>query len=892
MSSRTRLLAYPVAVLLSVLLFTNVLRGQSGVQYFYDPLGRLVGVIDTSGNAAAYSYDPVGNLLAITRYTAGQASVLDFTPSSGPVGTVVTISGTGYSTTASQDTVSFNGTTATITSATVNQIIATVPTGATTGPIKVTSPAGTFTTATSFTVTTGTGVPTITSFTPAVATPGTALTITGTNFDTNPINDKLIFNGPTQVQVQNPVTSTTISTTMPSASASGHISINTPGGVGVSSQDLYVPFGTHVAGDVLYTARTTLGGTATVGIGTANKIGLLLFDASSGQRVSLSLSGSNFSSCTIYLISPNNIQLTSSPCTASTTFVDTANLTNSGTYTVGVDPQGSVGSLTVTVNNASNVTGTITAGGSAVTATTTVPGQDAVLTFSGTANQRVSLLATNVTTPAAYVNLATLIQAVQAQITISSSCGTTCFMDTQTLPNTGTYTIWVQHINTNTGSQTLQLYNVPPDVTEPITPSGSAVTVTTTVPGQDTRLTFTGTTNQRVSVLITNVTTPDAYLNLVQPSGTTQSQTLITPGGCGSAGCFVDTQTLATAGGYDLWVQHSSNKVGSETIQLYNVPADASGTVTIGGSPASVSTTVPGQNANLTFSGASGQKVSLNLTSGTYSVCNLSLINPDGTTLTTDYGGCSGSTDFVNTVALTQTGTYTIFIDPQGTATGGVTVQVNNDSDITGTITPGGSPVTVTTTVPGQDARLTFTGTANQHVSLLSTSVTTSTYLNLVQPNGTTQTDILSAVGCSNPGCFMDTQTLATSGTYTIWVQHNNSTPGSETLKLYNVTDATGTITIGGSSITFTTSTPGQNAEYTFSGTSGQSVTVHLTSDTFTSVGVSLIDPNGVTLTTGYGSANSFNLTSETLSTTGTYTVKVDPLSSYTGTITVNVTSP
>src|SRR5580700_5408367 len=139
MSSRTRLLAYPVAVLLSVLLFTNVLRGQSGVQYFYDPLGRLVGVIDTSGNAAAYSYDPVGNLLAITRYTAGQASVLDFTPSSGPVGTVVTISGTGYSATVSQDTVAFNGKTATITSATVNQIIVTVPSGATTGPIKVTS---------------------------------------------------------------------------------------------------------------------------------------------------------------------------------------------------------------------------------------------------------------------------------------------------------------------------------------------------------------------------------------------------------------------------------------------------------------------------------------------------------------------------------------------------------------------------------------------------------------------------------------------------------------------------------------------------------------------------------------------------------------------------------
>ena len=55
--------------------FAAHLFAQSGVQYVYDQLGRLVGVIDTSGNAAAYSYDAVGNLLAISRYTAGQTSV-------------------------------------------------------------------------------------------------------------------------------------------------------------------------------------------------------------------------------------------------------------------------------------------------------------------------------------------------------------------------------------------------------------------------------------------------------------------------------------------------------------------------------------------------------------------------------------------------------------------------------------------------------------------------------------------------------------------------------------------------------------------------------------------------------------------------------------------------
>jgi YD repeat-containing protein len=977
------------------------LSAQSGVQYVYDQLGRLVGVIDTSGNAAAYSYDAVGNLLAINRYTAGQTSVLGFTPTSGPVGTTVTIAGTGYSSMSSQDTVSFNGTSASITSASVNQIVVTVPTGATTGPISVTTPSGTFTSATNFTVTAGTGVPTITSFSPTIATAGTPVTVTGTNFDTNPVNDKLWFN--VTPQSVNPATLTTLQVSLAAATGSGKISVTTPGGSAVSPQDFYVPFGTHVASDVGYTARTTLGGSATISIGTAHKIGLLLFDAVAGQTLTLSLSGSTFSSCSIYVLGPTGGTLQSSDCRSTTTFIDRVPLAVSGTYTIGVDPGASTGSLHVTINNVVDVSGTITPGGSPVTVSTSAPGADARLTFSGTAGQRISLITSNVTNPAAYINLVTVSGTTQSNVVISTGCS--CYLDVQTLAATGTYTLWVQHLGANFGAETIQLYNVPADISGSITPGGSPVTVTTTVPGQDARLTFTGAVNQRVSLLVTNVTNPNAFIYLMQPNGTQQTVISIGPS-CGTGStCFMDAQTLATAGTYTLWIQHYSNKVGSETLQLYNIPADATGTVTIGGSPVSIATTVPGQNASLTFSGTTGQKVSLNLTAGTYpsGFCNLTIKNPDGTTLTTDYGGCSYTTDYVDTVTLPQTGTYTIFIDPQSNTTGGVTVKVNGDPDVTGTITPGGSAVTVTTTAPGQDARLTFSGTANQRVSLLATNVTYSAYVNLVQPNGTTQTTMLIASGCGTGSiCFMDTQTLATSGTYTLWVQHTGAGFGSATLQMYNVpadatgavtiggsatsisttvpgqnasltfsgtsgqkvsvslsagtypggfcnltlknpdgttlttaygvcsastgyvdtatltqtgtynifidpqsnktggvtvqvnndADVTGTLTIGGSAITFTTAIPGQNALYTFSGNSGQSVTVHLTSNSFGVTTVSLLSTTGSTLTTTSTSASSFNLASQTLSTTGTYTVKLDPSGSNTGSITVNVTSP
>jgi hypothetical protein len=75
--------------------------------------------------------------------------------------------------------VTFNGVSASYTVNSDSSISALVPAGAATGPIAVTTPAGTGTSASSFTVTVP---PTITGFTPTRGYPGTKVTITGTNF--------------------------------------------------------------------------------------------------------------------------------------------------------------------------------------------------------------------------------------------------------------------------------------------------------------------------------------------------------------------------------------------------------------------------------------------------------------------------------------------------------------------------------------------------------------------------------------------------------------------------------------------------------------------------------------------------------------------------------------
>src|SRR5579859_2486693 len=160
------------------------------VQYSYDDLGRLIKVVDPNGNVATYSYDAVGNLLAISRSalpSPNALAILNSTPQQGGIGTTVTIQGQNFSTTPSANIVKFNGTPASVTLATANSLTASVPSGATTGPITVTVGTSTATSATNFTVL---QIPAITSISPASALQGgsvsnfhvTGLNLTGATF--------------------------------------------------------------------------------------------------------------------------------------------------------------------------------------------------------------------------------------------------------------------------------------------------------------------------------------------------------------------------------------------------------------------------------------------------------------------------------------------------------------------------------------------------------------------------------------------------------------------------------------------------------------------------------------------------------------------------------------
>ena len=112
-------------------------------------------------------------------------SLASFAPQAGVVGTRVTLTGTGFSTTASEDLVRFSGATALVHGATGTQLEVEVPVDAGTGLISVTVFGNTVMSAMPFTVVPGTPAPVLTSVTPSTALVGAAtlnVVLAGQNF--------------------------------------------------------------------------------------------------------------------------------------------------------------------------------------------------------------------------------------------------------------------------------------------------------------------------------------------------------------------------------------------------------------------------------------------------------------------------------------------------------------------------------------------------------------------------------------------------------------------------------------------------------------------------------------------------------------------------------------
>ncbi len=170
---------------------------------------------------------------------------------SGAPGTAITITGTNFGATQGSSTVTFNGTTAVVSSWSNTSIVVAVPVGATSGPIVVTV-SGVASNVSLFVV-----PAVITSISQPLGAVGSALTITGTGFGATQSTSAVAFNG-TAAAITT-WSATSIVVVVPAAATTGNVVVTVSG---VASNGIVFTVGPAVS--LLTPAFGAVGATVTI----------------------------------------------------------------------------------------------------------------------------------------------------------------------------------------------------------------------------------------------------------------------------------------------------------------------------------------------------------------------------------------------------------------------------------------------------------------------------------------------------------------------------------------------------------------------------------------------------------------------------------------------------
>jgi RHS repeat-associated protein len=886
------------------------------IRYAYDSNGRLTSVTTPAdrtpggtGSAlmgASYRWDKVGNPLSVDRFDDGHTTVLELTPTRGNVGDAVTLRGVGFSTETSANTVRFNGTSATVTSATATELRVQVPQEATSGPVSVDSPSGSASSPGEFIVG-NPDAPTITTISPTVAAAGDQFTLTGTNFDPSPMNDVIATPG-VRTFVQTAST-TTAQAAVPNGTGSGPISISTPTGT-ATGPDLFVPPSGYSAASVDDTGRLQLGQTRSAVLHTAGKISIYLLEGHAGQRVSVSLSGPTLTRYSLAWHNPDGSQLAGSgTLDTSSALFDQVRFPSDGTYALILYPYGSyTGSVNVKVNDVPDLTGTLSpsAAGDSKDLSFGTPGQNARLTFSGSAGQQLALRFTNPSLSSGGSGYTTIYKPDgtilnTTSIYFGSSGG---WAEPISLPTSGTYTVLVDPYTTTTGSIRLTAYDVVDVAGGSLQPTTAGATRSTTIttPGQRALYNVSLQAGQRVSLTTSGSTIPGYSIKWLNPAGSTvaTSNNLATGSAMvnyGYSSTWTDQFVAPSTGVYTLVVDPSATNTGTVTFTAFDTP-DVTGSMALSaaGDARDLTFAAPGQNARLTFSGTAGQRIALqasNMALSTGGSAAITVYKPDGSTLVNTTATSSGA--FIDPVALPTTGTYTILVDPSGTTTGSLRLTGYDVTDITDSLNPttAGASRTVTFSTPGQRAVFSVAMTTGERASVVTSGSTiSSSTLTWQQPSGSTMS--MSSFGTGTvlavaawPYTNGDQILASSTGTYTLTVDPSSAITGSVTVTVYDSSDLTGSMapSAGGDPRDLAFAAPAQNARLTFGGTAGQRIAFAWSN---LSLGggsgqLRLFKPDGSQLSASTFSSGSTFVEPVTLPTAGNYTAFADPSGMTTG---------
>lgn len=751
-------------------------------------------MVNAASNVVQLRYDAAGNIVAIERVDAAAITLTGIAPLAGSVGTLVTITGTGFGPTLAGNSVAFNGVAATVVAASTTTLTVAVPAGANTGRVAVTFAGNTATSGQDFVVTTTVVPPGGVAAADILATirlgtdgppqsiglfatnkyglmlfegaAGAWLSLHVGNFTVNPAGAGIsytIYKPDNTTLTNGTLTANNLSIHVPALPVTGTYSLLLRTGIAQVSLDAKVE-----SNAFLLTDGATLAVARNVGQTTR-----ALIAATAGDQKALMVSG------LVTAPAGNNLDITIALPNGSTfRKANAAGLgltsplppfTVTGTHSVLFAPFVPVTQQTFKVGLVGGVA--IPADGAAADVVIANPGQGARLTFAGIAGENLGLGVSGVAlSPAAVTTTNLSVYKPDATLFVSFPCsvdGSRCAANLENLPVAGTYSIIVQPVNGATGTQRLWLSH---DVTATL--AGDAPSsVALSRPGQNARLTFAGTAGSLIALQVRGVTTnppgQGIFVLLNRPDQTFSVYTHLT-----GAGQTLVAPPLPVTGTYTVFLEPENAAKGAATATM-EVLLDPGRNLVIDGPAQDTAIGVTGGSARFLFAGTAGQNLGLgigNLALTPRADATVYVYKPDGVQLTAitcaaNSGGCG-----VNLGNLPTTGIYGIVVRPAADATGGFSVTLS--SDLGGTLVVGGPALGVSLDRPGRNSRVTFAGTAGQTLRLSWSGVAIAgapgnAVVSVSPSNG--PVFAIALLGNGTSGSY-DIPALSATGSYTIFV--------------------------------------------------------------------------------------------------------------------------
>ncbi|MEB1528711.1 IPT/TIG domain-containing protein [Xanthomonas sp. WHRI 7945] len=805
--------------------------------YVYDAQGRLIAASNDAGESARYRYDAMGNIVAVERVASGTLAVLGFSPARGAAGDRVLIQGQGFATVPANNSVAFNGQTATVVAASARELTVLVPAGASTGPISVAVAGQSASSAQRFVVDANARQPVILGVSPLVASAGVPITVDGQNL--SPVAGQTAAKLDRRTVPLSSVTGTSVVFPVPDRSGSGPVTVTTPYGSAMSSQDVLVlPSGVSSA-DVSSVTRLAVEASA-VDVAATGKYAAVLVTGMAGDYLSVQFQSLGSATLNYRVFGTDNTQIASGSVNVNQPTLHLPRLKAGGTYLLLLAPSTASANWKMAVERAKS----LMLDGAETAVATAVAAQAKRYTFFAQAGSKLGLAVTE-QVPVAAGWGTVLLQVFDAdgvslgyQYCHQANSG--CALNIAA-PRSAVYQVLLTPAASGARTMRLNLL-LSSDVFQAL-PKDQDVVAETLRRGQNLRLSFDAVAGDAFALQVANqATVPagrDVYYRVYAPDGTSVASMAVRAAGT----AYV---TAKASGTYQVLVDPGFG----ETVRLQarlNAGQAAGGGVD--GDASAFETQLPGDSVYFAFSAAAGQSLGLGMSelqSNENGPLNLTIYGPNGTPIAGAVCEIANDGCDVNLPDLVA-GRYGVVVAP-ATATQTVRFKATLSSDMTLALT---RDVVNQVAIDrrGQNAVLSFQANAGDALALqVSDQVTVpangSVYYRVYRPDGTA----LSSMAASASGTL--TMNMPVTGTYRLVMDPRHGATVSS--KVLVTTGTAGGLQLDASSGEYTAAA-GQSTFFSFSASASQNLGLgigELTLSSGTYVSVKIANPNGSTLTT------------------------------------------